>query len=125
MRLDDVRRDEESPRDVLRDFARDEIALCGDDFGVFVRVLVHDFDIAAIQNPYDVVVDGIDFSLVRLDGFVALVGTCGCRIAVLNQLVIHLILNAVDREFLLQRGCKVFNLLCNLLGEALFIDAAR
>lgn len=32
VRLDDIRRDEKSPRDILRDFARDEVTLRGDDF---------------------------------------------------------------------------------------------
>lgn len=70
-------------------------------------------------------VDGIDFSLVRLDGFVTLVGTRGRGIAVLDEFIVNLVLNSVDRQFFVQRRCEVFNLFGDSLGEPLFVDAAR
>jgi hypothetical protein len=111
--LHDIERNQFPACDVFGNFARNEIALGGNDVGILIRILIHDLDIRLADEADDVVVRRIDVALESLHGLVIFIRTRRRRIVVFQKFVVDLIFNGINRH----RVAEIFGIFLDFIRD--------
>ena len=98
MRLDDVARQQQTRRDVLGDLAGHIVALHGVDGGIFVRVLLLDLLVVALDQREDAVVGGVALANQRAGIAVGDIFLGDLKGAVRHDLILDKILDLLDGQ---------------------------
>ena len=109
----------------LGDFPRDEVALRGDHVGVLIGIFIHDIHIRLADQAQHAVIGRIDVALEGLHGLVIFIGPRRSGIVIVQQFVIDLVLDGIDRHGMAEAFRVFLDLRGDLVRHAFLINAAR